>query len=100
MRYVLKGGGIGEPVLSLILFERKIFMDLKDRLYQIYANEADCEKLADEIRRQIANDNCSSLKAGRKLIRAYLENDMNGMLNALCGWDMYLLVKQSFDEEM
>ncbi|MCL1855877.1 MAG: hypothetical protein FWF86_09100 [Clostridia bacterium] len=75
-------------------------MSINERLLQIIENEDDCECLALEVSRQIFTDDENPVKRGRTLARAYLDGDINGILNALCGWDMESLIKLAFNDEM
>lgn len=59
-------------------------------------NDSDfCEVLGDVIRDEIENDDAHSRHVGKYALRAYMDNDANDMLIAICGWSTNTLIEMA-----
>ena len=68
-------------------------MDIKLKLRQISADEGACEALAVVLLNNILSDDIAPMKRARDMVEAYLDNDVDGMLIAICGWSMENLMR-------
>ena len=73
--------------------------DFPKRLELLKADRSACETLMDEIIRRIFSDENHPGREGRRLIQAYVDKDPEGVLIALCGWELESLIKLAFSEE-
>lgn len=60
----------------------------KTKIAEIMQDGAKCEALAEEVLSQIATDDEATHKIGYFLLKAYMENSVDDVLVALCGWTL------------
>lgn len=67
----------------------------REELADMMSREDLCEALSDVIIEELMNDDESPEKRGRYLIKAFMENNVNDAMIALCGWSFDSLISKA-----